>query len=128
MRADMACEIVDSQQGLITIRISGKLRRAEMAHAEKAAIDIMRSGAKVRFLLLAEGFQGWDNSDDWGNVSFQARYDEQIEKIAIVGEKRWQDLAEAFTGKGLRPVDIRYFMPSELTLAQVWVTQPVAKG
>jgi hypothetical protein len=117
----MPCEIVEKGEGLITIRISGILKRAELAQAEKAAIEVMRSAKKIKFLVLTENFQGWDNKGNWEDVSFQSEYDSQIEKIAIVGEKRWQELTEVFTGKGLRSVDIRYFTPSEASEARTWI-------
>ena len=117
----MACKIVDSRGGLITVKISGKLKWAEFAQAEKSASEIMRLGGKVRFLILTENFQGWESQGAWGGLDFQLRHDEQIERIAIVGEERWRELAEMFTGKGLRSVDIRYFTPSQEALAKAWI-------
>ncbi len=119
----MACEIVGNQGDLITVKVSGKLKWAEFAQAERTASAIMRSGRKVRFLILAENFQGWDTQGAWGDLDFQLRHDKQIERIALVGEKHWQELTEVFVGKGLRPVDIRYFTPSQEVLARAWVTQ-----
>ena len=117
----MPCEIVEKEEGLITVKISGLLKREELARAENAAIEVMGSAHKIKFLVLVENFQGWDSKGKWGDVSFQWQYDEQIEKVAIVGEERWQDLTEAFVGKGLRSVDIRYFKPSEIALARAWI-------
>jgi hypothetical protein len=117
----MPCEIVAKEGGVITVKISGLLKRVELAKAEKVAIEGMQSGGKVRFLILIENFLGWDKKDDWGDVSFQSQYDEQIEKIAIVCEKQWLELTEAFVGKGLRSVDIRHFAPSQIALAEAWI-------
>jgi hypothetical protein len=117
----MPCEIVAKEGCSITFKITGLLKKAELAKAEKLAIEGMQSGGKVRFLILVENFLGWDNKDDWGNVSFQMRYDEQIEKIAIVCEKQWLELTEAFVGKGLRSIDIRHFTPSQTALAKAWI-------
>ncbi len=117
----MSCEIVGNEEGLITIKISGVLKRAELAGAEKVAIQSMGSARKVKFLILTENFQGWEKKDNWEDVSFQSEYDEQIEKIAIVGEQQWQELIEVFVGKGLRSMDIRYFTPSELVNAKSWI-------
>jgi hypothetical protein len=105
----MACEIVEKGEDLIAIKISGVLRRAELAQAEKVAIEVMKSAHKIKFLILTENFQGWNNRDNWEDVSFQSKYDQQIEKIAI------------FVGKGLRAIDIRYFAPSEIALARAWI-------
>ena len=117
----MPCEIVEKEEGCITIKISGVLKRSELAQMERVAIEAMGPARKLKFLILTESFQGWDNKSNWEDVSFQAEHDDQIEKIAIVGEKRWQELAEMFTGKGLRSVDIRYFTPSDTAAARAWI-------
>jgi hypothetical protein len=119
----MACEIVEMSGGLFTAKISGKLKKSELDQVQKAAIKFMETGGKARFLIIAEAFQGWDNKADWGDVSFQMKYDAQIERIAIVGEKRWEDLTSAFVGQGIRPVDIRYFQPADLAIARTWIAQ-----
>jgi hypothetical protein len=117
----MPCEIVEKGESLVTLKISGLLKRAELARAEKVAIEVMGSAPKIRFLIVVEDFQGWDSKDNWEDVSFQAQFDTQIEKIAIVGDKRWQELVEVFVGKGLRSMDIRYFAPPEMALARTWI-------
>ena len=48
----MPCEIVAKEGSAITVKISGLLKRAELAKAEKVAIEGMQSGGKVRFLIL----------------------------------------------------------------------------
>ncbi len=116
----MPCEILEKDGRHITVKISGVLKRAELEQAENSAIEVMGSGSKVQILMLVENFQGWDKRDDWGDLSFQSRYDDQIEKIAIVCEKRWQELAEVFAGKGRRSVDIRHFTPAQTALASAW--------
>jgi hypothetical protein len=118
----MACTIVDREGSRITIKISGKVKRAELYQVEKEAIGVIRAEGKVRLFVLLEGFQGWDNAGDWEDTSFQNQYDDQIEKIAIVGDRRWQELVEVFVGKGLRSVDIRYFTPSQTALARAWIS------
>jgi len=124
----MPCEIVEQDGSHITLRISGVLKKAELALAQKAAIEVMRSGKKVQLLLLVEDFKGWDKRDDWGDLSFQSRHDEQIETIAIVCEERWQELVELFVGKGQRPVNIRRFQPSQTALARAWSRHPGRKA
>ena len=75
-----------------------------------------------RFQRVAlDGFACPRHQDDWDDVSFTAKVGKQIEKIAIVGEKRWEDLVLAFTGKGFRPTAIEYFGATELARARAWV-------
>ncbi len=117
----MAIEIITVSRGIFTVRVSGKLKKSELDHVQKAAMDVMDAGGNVRFLVIAEAFDGWDKAGNWGDVTFQLRYDHKIERIAIVGEKRWEDQISAFVASGLRPVDIQYFLPAQLAQAKAWV-------
>jgi hypothetical protein len=54
-------------------------------------------------------------------LSAQFELDQYAKRIAIVGERRWKDLALVFAGKGVRRVDIEYFMPPELEKARAWL-------
>jgi stage II sporulation SpoAA-like protein len=117
----MPIETVDKSGILLTIKVKGKLKKAELEQGQSAAIEIIKSEGKVRILVIAENFQGWEREGDWGDVSFQMDYDRHIEKIALVGEKRWEDLITPFVGKGMRPVDIQFFPSSELVKARAWI-------
>jgi len=119
----MSAEIVDESGCLLTIKVSGKLKFAELnAYYQTAAAVIKRVG-RVRFLTLLVDFQGLENSGEWGDLSFQMEYDSFIEKIAIVGEKQWEETAILFTGKGVRRVAIEYFLPTDLAKAKAWLAE-----
>jgi len=123
----MSAEIADNTEGVLTIRISGKLRQAELAAAQKSAAELLRKRGGSRLLVLAEEFEGWEKGGDWGDLSGQEQLDAQIERMAIVGEKRWEDVALLFTCKGVRHIEIEYFSPTELPRARSWLSTP-AKG
>ncbi len=93
----------------------------EYAEAQKVAIEAMQQSGKIRLLVLAETFKGWSDSPSWFDVSFQSERDQQIEKIAIIGEERLREKIEMFVGKGFRPVDIHFFPPSQEAEARAWV-------
>jgi hypothetical protein len=117
----MSIEIVDVSDGVLTFKVAGRLIQAEFAAAQKRAGEIIRQQGKVRFLVLVENFAGTEKGGDWGDVSFQADYDPFIEKIAIVGDKKWEDVALLFTSKGIRRVAIEYFQPADLEKAKAWL-------
>ena len=99
----MSAKIVDTAGGVLTVKITGKLTRSELAEVQKKAGEILRKEGRMRILIVGEGFQGWGaGGEDWGDLSFQTEYDPFIEKLAIVGEERWEDLALVFVSKGLR--------------------------
>jgi SpoIIAA-like len=117
----MSAELLGLLEGVLTVRISGKLTQPELAEVQKAAGSIIDQQGKGRFLVIVDDFQGTDKEGDWGDLSFQIRYDPLIEKIAIVGDKRYGELTLLFVGKGFRRVAIEYFQPHELAKARVWL-------
>lgn len=43
--------------------------------------------------------------------------------MAIVGDKKWEDLALIFTAKGLRKFPIEYFEPAQIAHARAWLAE-----
>jgi hypothetical protein len=107
--------------GVLTFRITGQLAHAEFTAALKKVVDLIRQQGKVRLLVLVEDFTGIEKTEAWGDVSFQAQNDKFIEKIAIVGKKKYEDLALVFAGKGVRQVPIEFFPAADRGQARDWL-------
>ena len=118
----MSAEIIDNTGGIVTARITGKLTHPELVALQESVTGIIRQQGKVRVLIVAEDFQGWEKGGDWGDLSGQMENDAHTEKMAIVGEKKWEDLALVFAAKGLRKFPIEYFQPADLAKARAWLT------
>lgn len=123
----MSAEIVSDTGGIITARITGKLTQPELVALQDAAAGIIRQRGNARLLVIVEEFQGWEKGGDWGDLWFQANCDPFIEKIAIVGDQQWADLALLFVGKGVRCVPIEYFQPADLPKAKAWLAGTAAQ-
>jgi hypothetical protein len=117
----MSAELLGLLEGVLTVRISGKLTQPELAEVQKAAGRIIDQQGKGRFLVIVDDFLGVDKEGDWNDFSFQLRYDSLIEKIAIVGDQKYEELALMFLGKGVRRVAIEYFAPNQLAKARSWL-------
>src|SRR5580765_2746948 len=89
----MGAEIVNFSGGVLTLKVSGKLTQAELASVQKAAGEIIEKQGKCRILVLTENFAGWERGGAWSDQSFQAAHDASIERMAIVGDRKWEDLA-----------------------------------
>jgi len=120
----MSAEFIGVLEGAITFRITGTFTREEMAEAQRTVGELLDRQGKSRFLIIVQEFQGVAKSGEWSDMSFQARYDKLIEKIAIVGDQKWEELALVFTGKGVRHIPIEFFTPAELPKARVWLSGP----
>jgi hypothetical protein len=117
----MSAGIVDHANGVITLKVSGKLTQSELAAVQTAAAGIIRAGGRWSILVLTDNFSGWERGGQWSDFALQSETDDSIEKMAIVGERRWEELALIFTAKGLRPFPIEYFEPAHITEARDWL-------
>ena len=117
----MGAEIVNVSGRVLTMKVSGKLTQAELAAVQQAAGETMGKEGRWRVLVLTENFTGWERGGDWGGLAFQAAHDASIERMAIVGDRKWEDLALMFTAKGLRAFPIEYFEPAQLAAARAWL-------
>ncbi len=116
----MSAEIINDDGNILTFKVSGKLAQPELAAAQKSAVEILRKEGKKGVLVIADGFLGWGKGD-WADLSDQAAMDTHIEKMAIVGDKKWEDLVTLFVGKGIRQVAIEFFAPADLARAREWL-------
>jgi stage II sporulation SpoAA-like protein len=117
----VSVQVTEAPNGLLTMSVSGTLKKAELDEAQALAVEAMRTHGKIRLLVITTNFLGWERGSNWDDVSFTAQHGRKIERIAIVGDRRWEDLALAFTGKGFRPTAVEYFTPGDLSKARTWV-------
>ncbi len=104
----MAMELTVENRGLLVMQIRGVLRRADLDEGQRAAAQLIRKEGRISALICLEGFQGWESGAEWGDVSFLVEHDSDIEKMAIVGQRRWHDEVLMFVGAGLRHCAVRY--------------------
>lgn len=119
----MSAEIISHFDGIVTAKITGKLTHPELTALQQSMLGIIGREGGIRVLIICEDFQGWAKEGDWADVSFQHTSDPYVNKMALVGEKKWEDLALLFTGKGFREFPIEYFEPGELDKAREWLHQ-----
>jgi hypothetical protein len=115
----MPVEIIDASGKLLQIKIRGMLKKADYDRIILIAKEAIAREGKVRVLAILDGFEGWEQHGDWGDVSFMMEQGQHIEKMAI--DEKWRDDAFAFTAKGFRPTGIEFFSPSQLDEARIWL-------
>lgn len=112
---------LDFKDATVTWKITGHLQQSDLETAQKFASDIIRKQGSIRILVIAEDFKGWAKTGDWGDLSFQLENDQYIKKVAVVVDKKWEDMVNMFIGKGLREFPVECFQPSEKNDAMAWL-------
>ena len=118
----MPVEIIDVAGKLLQLTVRGILKKADYDRIIQIAKESIEREGKVRVLVFLEAFEGWERHEDWGDVSFMTEQGQHIEKMAIVGDEKWQDDAFGFTAKGFRATAIEFFTPSRLSEARTWLS------
>jgi hypothetical protein len=74
----------------------------------------------LRLLVILEDFNGWTAGALWEYIKFDIKHFRDIERIAIVGEKRWHEAMALFC-KPFTTAAVKYFHQFELSDAPEWL-------
>jgi hypothetical protein len=119
----MPLQIKYEPNDICVLRISGILKRSEFDAEERALACQIDTGSKPRLLVIFENFESWERDADWNDLDFYISHGHKISKIAIVAEPRWETLALAFAGAGVRRTPVKFFPPNELAQARSWLAE-----
>ena len=119
----MPVQIESEADDVYVLRISGLLKQSEFSAEQSVLARKMDSGLKPRLLVILENFEGWERGADWNDLDFMISHGGEIAKIAIVAEPRWETLALAFAGAGIRRAPVKFFPLSELQQARSWFAE-----
>jgi hypothetical protein len=119
----MPVQMTYETNDICVLRISGILKRSEFGAEQTALARHIDTGSKPRLLVILENFEGWERGADWNDLDFMLSHSGEISKIAIVAEPRWETLALAFAGAGVRRAPVKFFPPNELDQARRWLAE-----
>jgi hypothetical protein len=119
----MPVQIQCQTNDICVLRISGILKRSEFGTEERALARHLDTGSNPCLLVILEDFEGWERGADWNDLDLYISHGHKISKIAIVAEPRWETLALAFAGAGVRRTPVKFFPPNELAQARSWLAE-----
>ncbi len=119
----MPIELHHERDNVFRIDVRATLRQREFEHCQEEVLHEVSRLGPVRLLFVLDRFEGWDSQDNWHDLSFFVRHGDAIERIAIVGDERWRDLALMFAAADLRKAPVEYFGEQEFVKAHSWLTQ-----
>ena len=119
----MSAKLEQHPDRLLVLRVGGELKKAELDAVQSRFAERIDATGAVRLLVLLESFTGWERGEQWGEVDFFLTHGDDIEKIAIVGDPRWETEALAFAGAGMRKGPVKFFPETEESEARAWLAE-----
>ncbi|MHC4991461.1 MAG: SpoIIAA family protein [Planctomycetota bacterium] len=116
-------QLDSSSDRILGFKMSGKLHDEDYKHFVPIVDDAVESG-KIRMLAQFEDFHGWDAHALWDDIKFATKHCSDIDRIALVGEKKW----EQWMAKVCKPftrAKLKYFDVSQIDDAWTWVGEGV---
>lgn len=107
---------------LVCVEVSGRLTQEDYDDLIPAwQFTIARHGT-MRMLFIMHDFHGWDPHAAWDDFQFDVKHHQQVERIAMVGEKQWQHWMTRIASWFI-DADVRYFDASQESEAERWVRE-----
>lgn len=107
---------------LLRVEMTGKLTQQDYETAVPEMDHFIETHRPARLLIEMHDFHGWTPGAAWDDFRFGLRHASDIERMAIVGDKRWERWVAALA----RPFvagEVRAFEPAQLPDAEQWVLQ-----
>ncbi len=107
---------------VLSVRASGKLTADDYRRFAPEFEKLIQQHGKIRVLFEMEDFHGWEASALWEDTKLDFKHFNDIERIAMVGDKAWEE-GMAFFCKPFTTAEIRYFGHHEKDRARQWITE-----
>lgn len=108
-----------SSGNYLELELSGKLTR-EAYEAFLPDIERqIREHGKLHMLVVLNDFHGWDSGALWEDLKFDYHHFRDIERLAIVGESKWEE-GMAFFCRPFTSASVKYFDHAQIDAARQW--------
>lgn len=105
---------------VVGLRLSGRLHDEDFKRFEPSIETILTTDGKVRLFIQFDDFHGWDLHAALDDLKFSMRHYSDFERIAIVGDRRWERWMATFC-KPFTHARVKYFDKSEIDAAWTWL-------
>ncbi|HVC92895.1 MAG TPA: STAS/SEC14 domain-containing protein [Pirellulales bacterium] len=121
----MSVELHDESDGnLLVVKLNGKLSKLDYERFIPEVEKAINEHGKIRVLVEMRDFHGWTAGALWEDVKFDLKHFAHIERLALVGERKWEAGMAVFC-KPFTSAKVRYFDRHQLDEAFVWVAEGI---
>jgi hypothetical protein len=105
---------------ILEVAVSGKLVDQDYQQFVPQFDRLAAQHEKISLLFEMTQFYGWSVKAAWDDLKLGFKHRRQMDRIAMVGEKKWQrwmtDFARPFTAG-----EVRYFDKPDIAAALAWL-------
>ena len=105
---------------VLAVHVDGKLVKADYELFVPEFERLVRQHGKLSILFDMTGLHGWEAGAMWEDIKLGIKHFDDIERLALVGEKRWQEGMAMFC-KPFTKAAIRYFDHADAAEARKWL-------
>lgn len=110
---------LEEEGKFIHLTITGKLETEDYDKFVPEIDQKIKLYGKVNMLVELVDFHGWTAGAAWEDTKFGVRHFNDIERLAIVGDKAWEK-GMAYFCKVFTLAKVRYFDLNERDKAEAW--------
>jgi len=118
----MAVALKEGPGNILEVQLSGKLTHDDYREFVPATERLIEEHGKVRILMVMHDFHGWEMAALWDDLKFDVRHFRDIERLAMVGETKWEKGMAAFC-KPFTTAKIQYFDHAKTDEARAWIAE-----
>jgi hypothetical protein len=119
----MGIDVMEQDGGkILDVHVTGRLTGADYERFVPEVERLIGQHGKIRVLFDMHGFRGWSAGALWEDIKFDVKHFRDIERLAIVGERRWEAGMAAFC-RPFTTATIRYFDRAHADDARRWVAR-----
>lgn len=123
----MSVELHEEAGGkCLRIQLSGKLTKEDYQRFVPEIERLIEREGRIRVLCQMHDFHGWTLGALWEDVKFDLKHFGDIERLAFVGDRKWEAGMAAFC-KPFTRAAIRYFYENKYEEAVHWIKEGIAQ-
>lgn len=118
-----------NEEKIVAFKAIGKLNDDDLKTFTNLLEGLIEERGPLSLLIELENFHGWEPKAAWNDFMFLTRHENDFKRIAIIGEKRWEQWMTRL-GQAFVSTETRYFKRDELLVAWDWLreeTEPSEK-
>jgi hypothetical protein len=105
---------------IVAVNLSGKLTAQDYERFGGEIDRLIKQHGKLRVLCTMHDFHGWTAGALWQDIKFDLTHFSHIEKLALVGETKWEQGMATFC-KPFTTAKVRYFDHTKADEAKAWI-------